>query len=74
MEYNLNNICKLLDKLFNAGFNSEKAILMISLDDLTKITDITSLEITIILDLKKAIKNKKMIDFLNGNKTKKEEI
>ena len=63
MNYNLTNITKLLEKLFKAGFNTEKSILMISLEDLAKLNDITSLEVTIILDLKKAIKTKKIIDF-----------
>lgn len=75
MNYNLGNISKLLEKLFKAGFDTEKTILMMSLEDLTKIPDITSLEITIILDLKNAIKTKKIIAFLSGNKNieKKEE-
>ncbi len=73
MNYNFNNISKLLDKLFKVGFDTEKAILMISLDDLTKIPDISSIEIAIILDLKKAIKSKKIIAFLSGNKERKEE-
>ncbi len=72
MNYNLTNITKLLEKLFKAGFNTEKAILMISLEDLAKLNDITSLEITIILDLKKAIKTKKIVDFLCTNNEKEE--
>lgn len=72
-KYNLSNITKLLEKLFKAGFDTEKDILMMSLEDLTKIPDISSLEITIILDLKKAIKSKKMIAFLSGTNEKKEE-
>lgn len=75
MKYNFGNISKLLEKLFKAGFNTEKDMLMMSLEDLTKIPDITSLEITIILDLKQAIKTKKIIAFLscNENIEKKEE-
>ena len=59
MNYNLGNISKLLEKLFKAGFDTEKTILMM----------------TIILDLKNAIKTKKIIAFLSGNKNieKKEE-
>ena len=72
MNYNLTNITKLLEKLFKAGFNTEKSILMISLEDLAKLNDITSLELTIILDLKKAIKTKKIIDFLCNNNEKEE--
>ena len=76
-KYNLTQICKLLEKIFNAGFNNEKDILSIKLDDLPKISDLTSLEINIIKELKKANKNKKVIAFLNGNKReggKNEEI
>jgi len=73
MNYNLSNISKLLEKLFKAGFDTEKDILMMSLEDLAKIPDISSIEITIILDLKKAIKSKKIIAFLRGNKERKEE-
>ena len=72
MNYNLTNITKLLEKLFKTGFNTEKSILMISLEDLAKLNDITSLEVTIILDLKKAIKTKKIIDFLCNNNEKEE--
>lgn len=71
-KYNLSNITKTLENLFNAGFNTEKSILSIKLEDLEKIKDITSLEITIIIDLKKAIKNKKMIAFLSGEDQRNE--
>ena len=66
-KYNFNQITKLLEKLFKAGFNDEKNILAIQLDDLEKIQDISSTDITIIIELKKAIKSKKIIAFLNCN-------
>ena len=72
-KYNLNHITKTLDKLFKAGFNDEKSILAIKLDDLEKIQDVTSVEITIIIELKKAIKNKKIIAFLSCNQEREEE-
>lgn len=72
-KYNLNQITKTLDKLFKAGFNDEKSILAIKLDDLEKIQDVTSVEITIIIDLKRAIKNKKIIAFLSCNQEREEE-
>ena len=68
MKYNFNQISKLLEKLFKSGFDSEKKILSIDIGDLVKIPEVSSLEIMIILDLKKAIKNKKIIAFLSGNK------
>ncbi len=72
-KYNLNQITKTLDKLFKAGFVDEKSILAIKLDDLEKIQDVTSVEITIIIDLKRAIKNKKIIAFLSCNQEREEE-
>ena len=71
-KYNLNQITKTLDKLFKAGFNDEKSILAIKLDDLEKIQDVTSVEITIIIELKRAIKNKKIIAFLSCNQEREE--
>ncbi len=56
VKYNFNQVTKLLEKIFKAGFNDEKSILAIQLDDLEKITDISSSDITIIIELKKAIK------------------
>ena len=55
----------LLEKIFKAGFIDEKSILSIQLEDLEKISDISSLDITIIIELKKAIKNRKLITFLS---------
>lgn len=72
-KYNLNQITKTLDKLFKAGFDDEKSILAIKLDDLEKIQDVTSVEITIIIELKKAIKNKRIIAFLSCNQEREEE-
>lgn len=71
-KYNLNQITKTLDKLFKAGFIDEKSILAIKLDDLEKIQDVTSVEITIIIELKKAIKNKRIIAFLSCDRGKEE--
>lgn len=71
-KYNLNQITKTLDKLFKAGFVDEKSILAIKLDDLEKIQDVTSVEITIIIELKKAIKNKRIIAFLSCDRGKEE--
>lgn len=73
MNYKLSDITKLLEKIFSAGFTTDKSILNIQLEDLMKIKDITSLEITIILDLKKAIKNKQLIAFLSCSNDRKEE-
>lgn len=72
VKYNLSNITKLLEKIFNAGFNDDKSFIGIQLEDLEKIPDISPMDIKIILDLKKAIKSKKMIAFLNCQKESEE--
>ena len=71
-KYNYLQISKLLEKLFKAGFNEEKTILNIQLEDLVKISDISNNEIEILLELKKAIRNKKIIAFLSGKEERKE--
>ncbi len=71
-KYNYSQITKLLEKVFKAGFNDEKKILAIGLDDLERISDISSTDITIILELKKAIKSKRIIAFLNCNEESEE--
>lgn len=64
---------KLLEKMFKAGFNDEKNILAIQLEDLEKIPDISSTDITIIIELKKAIKTRRIIAFLSCIDEKKED-
>ncbi len=66
----LNQITKTLDKLFSAGFNTEKKILAMQLEDLEKINNLTSSEMMIIIEFKRSIKNKQIIAFLSGNKEK----
>ena len=69
-KYNLSQITKTLEKLFNAGFNTDKKILSMKLEDLRKINNLTSVEMLIIIDFKEAIKNKKIIAFLSGYEEK----
>ena len=64
--YNLNQIMKTLEKLFASGFNNEKSILSMKFEDLEKINNLQSNEALIIIELKKAIKNKEIIAFLSG--------
>ena len=66
-KYNLSQITKVLEKIFKAGFKTEKDILNIKLDDLTKIQDVNGNEIIILLDLKKAIKNRQIIAFFSNS-------
>lgn len=69
--YNLSQITKVLEKIFKAGFKTEKDILNIKLDDLTRIQDVNGNEIIILLDLKKAIKNRQIIAFLSNSEETK---
>lgn len=66
MTYSLTSITKALDKLFKAGFLDEKAILNMKLEDLSKIDNLTSAEVSIIIGFKQAIKNKKLVAFLSS--------
>lgn len=70
-KYNLSQITKVLEKIFKAGFKTEKDILNIKLDDLTRIQDVNGNEIIILLDLKKAIKNRQIIAFLSDSEETK---
>ena len=70
-KYNLSQITKVLEKIFKAGFKNEKDILNIKLDDLTRIQDVNGNEIIILLDLKKAIKNRQIIAFLSNSEETK---
>lgn len=70
-KYNLSQITKVLEKIFKAGFKTEKDILNIKLDDLTRIQDVNGDEIIILLDLKKAIKNRQIIAFLSNSEETK---
>lgn len=71
-KYNFNQISKSLEKIFNAGFNTEKKILSMKMEDLERIPNLLSSEILIIIDLKKAIKNKALIAFFSGVKEEKQ--
>ena len=66
VKYNLMQMTKALEKLFNAGYKDEKSILSLQLEDLEKLQDISVVETSIIINLKKAIKSKQIIKFLSG--------
>lgn len=74
MKFNYVQITKLLEKIFKAGFKTEKEILNIQLDDLQRIQEISTIDIIIILELKKAIRNKKLIAFLSGYEEERKEV
>ena len=65
-KYGVMQIAKTLEKLFEAGFDTDKKILAIKLEDLPKLSNLQASEAMIIIDFKKAIKEKKIIAFLSG--------
>lgn len=66
--YGLTQISKTLEKLFQAGFDTDKKILAMKMEDLEKISNLQSNEALIIIDFKKAIKDKQIVAFLSGTK------
>ena len=68
--YKLKEVSNTLIKLFDAGYNTEKKILMMKMDDLTNVKNLKSDEALIIIELQKAIKKKNLIAFFSETKTK----
>ncbi|MCL2860112.1 MAG: hypothetical protein FWF46_06075 [Oscillospiraceae bacterium] len=65
-KYTINQIIKTTDKLFGAGFNTDKLILNMKVEDVLKIPKITTNEMQVIGNLQRAIKSKNFIAFLKG--------
>ena len=65
-KYNLNNMIKAFEKLFNAGFDDDKLILAMQLEDVQKIEGLTMQDINTIIKFKKAIRTKQIVKFLTG--------
>lgn len=61
-------VIKVLNKLFDAGFCTEKEIAAMNLDDMLGIQGISVPEISIINDLQKSIKSGRIIAYLAERK------
>lgn len=70
---NTNNSIKILTKLFDSGYCTEKEILGITLEKMLVIPNVTVTEIANINELQKAIKANKVISFLGGVENGKDE-
>lgn len=70
---NTNNSIKILTKLFDSGYCTEKEILGITLEKMLVIPNVTVTEIANINELQKAIKANKIISFLGGVENGKDE-
>lgn len=67
-KFNFNQITKTLEKIFEAGFNTERKILNMKLEDLTKIPSLQSNETLILIEIKKALKSRTLLSLLSGVK------
>ena len=61
---------KVLTKLIDAGFSSEKDILALGLSEIADMENISKPEISVICELKKAIKANRVISFLTEGDVK----
>ncbi len=57
---------KVLNKVLEAGFTDEKAISVMTMDDILSMQGITVADIALINDLQKSIKANRVISFLGG--------
>lgn len=70
-KYNINQISKMIDRLAEAGINTEKAILNMTFEDLEKIPNYTVTDIKTLISLRKAIRvNKKALFLFLGDEVK----
>ena len=63
-KYNISQIQKMIDRLAEAGINTEKAILNMEFEDLEKLPKYTITDIRTLISLRKAIKANKKVLFL----------
>lgn len=61
-----NKAVRSLSKLMEAGFDNEKAVLNMTMDDILSLPGITVAEIGMINEIQKAVKAEKFITFLGG--------
>jgi len=57
---------RVLNKIFETGFTTEKEIIAMTMDDILGIQGITIADMAVINDLQKSIKTNKVITFLGG--------
>ena len=57
---------KCLSKLISEGFDTEKAVLAMTMDEILSISGITVAEISLINEIQKAVKTNKVLSFIEG--------
>lgn len=60
-------VIRVLNKLFDSGYKTEKDVLNLKIEDLIIIGCFAMAEIEVIVKLKEAVKNNKIISFMSGN-------
>lgn len=72
----MNNISKIrlkvLEKLFNVGFNTDDKISKLKIEELLKFQEFTRSDLEIVYSLKEAYLNKSIITFLSGNNERRD--
>ena len=61
-----NKAVRTITKLVEAGFDSEKAVLAMTIDDMLALPNISVAEIGMVNELQKAVKANKLFTFLGG--------
>lgn len=61
-----NKAVKYITKLMEAGFDTEKAIISMTIDDILSLPNISVAEIGMVNEIQKAVKANKVITFLGG--------
>ncbi|MBR1744137.1 MAG: hypothetical protein IJ733_20210 [Lachnospiraceae bacterium] len=64
-----NKIVRSIGKLIEAGFDDEKKIAAMTVDDMLKLPNVNISELTMISRIQKAVKANKVITFLGGGGT-----
>lgn len=65
---------RVLTKLLEAGYRTEKAILTMTMEEMLQFPGVTVLELTLMNALQKAIRTNKVITFLGGAECRTEEV
>ena len=65
---------KVLQKLIDLGYNTDKKIINVKIEDLLQLNNITRSDLIIIIGIRNSINNKNLIAFLCGIDEKKESL
>lgn len=69
-----NKAVRSIAKLIEAGFDNERAVLALTMDDILALPGITVAEIGLINEIQKAVKTNKVITFLGGEQGDKKSL